>query len=70
MVTLLFTDIESSTRLVQELGDDYAGALEQHRTVLRGAVAEAGGDEVDCRGDEFSAAFADPASAVAAARAL
>jgi DNA-binding NarL/FixJ family response regulator len=70
VVTLLFTDIESSTRLVQELGDAYAGALEQHRTVLRGAVAEAGGDEVDCRGDEFSAVFTGADEAVAAAQAI
>jgi len=70
VVTLLFTDIESSTRLVQELGDDYAGALEQHRTVLRGAVAEARGDEVDCRGDEFSAVFTGADDAVAAAQAI
>jgi DNA-binding NarL/FixJ family response regulator len=70
VVTLLFTDIESSTRLVQEMGDDYAGALEQHRTVLREAVSEAGGEEVDCRGDEFSAVFTGADEAVAAARAI
>jgi DNA-binding NarL/FixJ family response regulator len=70
MVTLLFTDIESSTRLVQEMGDDYAAALEQHRKVLRGAVAEAGGEEVDCRGDEYSAVFTGADDAVAAAQAI
>jgi DNA-binding NarL/FixJ family response regulator len=70
VVTLLFTDIESSTRLVQELGDDYAAALERHRTVIRVAVGEAGGEEIDCRGDEFSAAFTEPDGAVAAARAI
>jgi DNA-binding NarL/FixJ family response regulator len=70
VVTLLFTDIESSTRLVQEMGDGYAGALEQHRTVLREAVSEAGGEEVDCRGDEFSAVFTGADEAVAAARAI
>jgi DNA-binding NarL/FixJ family response regulator len=70
VVTLLFTDIESSTRLVQEMGDAYAGALEQHRTVVRGAVAEAGGDEVDCRGDEFSAVFTGADEAVTAAQAI
>jgi DNA-binding NarL/FixJ family response regulator len=69
-VTLLFTDIESSTRLVQELGDDYAAALERHRSVLRGAVVEAGGEEIDCRGDEFSAAFTGADDAVTAAQAI
>ena len=34
-VTLLFTDIEGSTRLLEELGDGYADVLAEHRTVLR-----------------------------------
>ncbi len=66
-VTLLFTDIEGSTRLVQQLGDDYAAALEEHRRAVRDALAAGGGEEVDCRGDEFSLAFADPRAAVATA---
>src|SRR4051794_15739234 len=69
-VTLLFTDIEGSTRLVQELGDRYATALEQHRVAVRTALAEHGGEEIDCRGDEFSLAFGDPGKAVAAAEAI
>ena len=69
-VTLLFTDIEGSTRLVQELGDGYAGALEQHRVAVRAALAAHGGEEIDCRGDEFSLAFVDPAQAIAAAEAI
>src|SRR5205085_796531 len=50
-VTLLFTDIESSTRLVQELGDAYSQLLSDHRRLVRDAVAEAGGREVDCGAD-------------------
>ena len=69
-VTLLFTDIEGSTRLVQTLGDAYPRSLEQHRRDVRAAVAGHGGEEIDCRGDEFSIAFADPSAAVAAARAI
>src|SRR3954449_13299199 len=69
-VTLLFTDIEGSTRLVQELGDGYATALEQHRVAVRTAVAAHGGEEIDCRGDEFSLAFGDPGQAVATAEAI
>src|SRR3954467_5330629 len=69
-VTLLFTDIEGSTRLVQELGDAYPAALEQHRVAVRSALAEHGGEEIDCRGDEFSIAFVDPGQAVAAAEAI
>ena len=66
-VTLLFTDIEGSTRLVQQLGDDYAAALEEHRRAVRAALAAGGGEEVDCRGDEFSLAFPEPRGAVASA---
>jgi DNA-binding NarL/FixJ family response regulator len=69
-ITLLFTDIEGSTRLVQELGNGYPAALEEHRRAVRAALAAAGGEEIDCRGDEFSAAFADPDAAVSAARAI
>jgi DNA-binding NarL/FixJ family response regulator/class 3 adenylate cyclase len=69
-VTLLFTDIEGSTRLVQELGDGYAAALEQHRIAVRAALAAHAGEEIDCRGDEFSSAFGDPGEALAAAEAI
>jgi DNA-binding NarL/FixJ family response regulator len=69
-VTLLFTDIEGSTRLVQTLGDGYAATLEQHRRRVREAVTAAGGQEIDCVGDEFSVAFTDAPSAVAAAVAI
>jgi class 3 adenylate cyclase len=31
-VTLLFTDIEGSTRLLQQLGERYASVLEECRT--------------------------------------
>ena len=66
-VTLLLTDIEGSTQLLQRLGDDYASALEDQRRILRAAVAEQGGTEIDCRGDELFAAFPRARLAVAAA---
>ena len=34
-VTFLFTDIEGSTRLLQELGDDYGQVVADHRRLLR-----------------------------------
>ena len=41
-VTLVFTDIEGSTRLLQELGPEtYVRALEDHRRLLREAFARA-----------------------------
>jgi class 3 adenylate cyclase len=40
-VTLLFSDIEGSTRLLQELGRQrYADALALHRELLREAFAQ------------------------------
>jgi DNA-binding NarL/FixJ family response regulator len=69
-VSLLFTDVEGSTRLVQELGDRYPAALDEHRAAIRRAIAEHGGEEIDCRGDEFSVGFDDPAEAAAAAEAI
>jgi class 3 adenylate cyclase len=50
-VTLLFTDIEGSTRLLEELGQQYAGVLVEHRGVLREAFTHHGGVEVDNPGD-------------------
>ncbi len=67
IVTLLFTDVERSTRLLQELGDAYRQVLEDSRRLQRLAVAEHGGSEIDCPGDEFFAAFDDAPAAIAAA---
>ena len=67
-VTFLFTDIEGSTRLLHELGDAYAKALEEHRRVLREAFARYEGVEVDTQGDAFFVAFAKASDALAAAR--
>jgi class 3 adenylate cyclase len=66
-VTFLFTDIEGSTSLVQKLGDGYGRLLVDHRRLLRTAVEEAGGVEVDCRADEFFGGFSGAQDAVRAA---
>jgi predicted ATPase len=69
-VTLLFTDIEGSTRLLHALGPAaYAEALAEHRRIVREAAATQGGVEVDTQGDAFFIAFPTPAGAAAAARA-
>jgi class 3 adenylate cyclase len=68
-ITFLFTDVEGSTRLLEELGaDGYARALEDHRDVIRTALAEHGGVEVDTQGDAFFCVFESARSAVAFAR--
>src|SRR5205085_10782771 len=66
-VTFLFTDVEGSTRLLQELGDAYADALAEHRRLLRDAFARHGGVEVDTQGDAFFVAFSRASDALAAA---
>ena len=67
-VTLLFTDIEGSTRMLQELGREaYVGALTSHRTLLREAFTAHDGVEVEMQGDSFFFAFPYARDAVAAA---
>ncbi|HEV8403585.1 MAG TPA: adenylate/guanylate cyclase domain-containing protein [Candidatus Limnocylindrales bacterium] len=69
-VTFLFTDIEGSTRLLQEHGAGYAELLAEHRRVLRGIFESHDGVEVDTQGDAFFVAFGRADDAVAAARAI
>src|SRR3954470_17452019 len=58
VVTLLFTDVEGSTRLLNDLGAEaYAGALAEHRRLLRAIFVRYGGVEVDTQGDAFFYAF-------------
>jgi predicted ATPase len=70
-VTFLFTDVEGSTSLLREIGEDaYAAALADHRAVIREACVESGGVEVDTQGDAFFFAFATAPGALAAASAF
>ncbi len=66
-VTFLFTDIEGSTRLLQQLGDRYSRVFEECRRLLRAAFQEWNGHEVDTQGDAFFVAFARATDAVSAA---
>jgi predicted ATPase/class 3 adenylate cyclase len=70
-VTFLFTDVESSTKLLNSLGAEaYAEALAEHRRVIREACASEGGVEVDTQGDAFFFAFPTAPAAIAAASAF
>jgi predicted ATPase len=67
-VTFLFTDVEGSTKLLEEIGDEaYEEALSEHRRVVRAACVARGGVEVDTQGDAFFFAFPTAPGAVAAA---
>ena len=67
-VTLLFSDIEGSTRLLQRLGtESFAEVLEHHRRLLREVFARHDGYEVDTEGDAFFVTFARAVDGVAAA---
>ena len=52
-VTFVFTDIEGSTRLLQELGDEYADVSRDHRRLVRDAFGAHDGTEIDTQGDSF-----------------
>lgn len=67
-VTLLYSDIEGSTALLDLLRERYADVLSEQRRLLRGITQEHGGREVDSRADEFLAAF--PLASTPAAAAL
>jgi predicted ATPase len=68
-VTLVFTDIEGSTRLLADLGtDEYKRALARHRSAVREAFGRHHGYEVDYEGDAFFYAFESATAAVAAVR--
>ena len=68
-VTLLFTDIEGSTALLERLGDAYGDVLALHHATLRGIWTSHRGVEVKTDGDAFFVAFESATDAVAAARA-
>ena len=66
-VTFLFTDIEGSTRLLQQLGDAYPELLSEHHRLLRGAVEGTGGVAIGSEGDSLFAAFPSAIAALDAA---
>ncbi|HEX5707397.1 MAG TPA: adenylate/guanylate cyclase domain-containing protein, partial [Pyrinomonadaceae bacterium] len=66
-LTLVFTDLRSSTQLYREIGDAVAfGTVMSHFDVLREAIADEGGSIVKTLGDAVMAVFTRPAPALRA----
>jgi class 3 adenylate cyclase len=70
LVTFLLTDIERSTALLERLGDRYSPLLNDVRSIVRRAVVDVGGREIDARADEFFAVFERSTPAIEAAVAI
>lgn len=71
LATVLFTDVVGSTDRATEMGDQrWREVLREHHAVVRKAVAEHGGTEVDMAGDGILATFDGPARAIACARGI
>jgi predicted ATPase/class 3 adenylate cyclase len=66
-LTLLFTDIEGSTRLLRALGPAYGEVLSTQRRILRSVFARWAGHEMGTEGDSFFVVFRTATSAVRAA---
>jgi class 3 adenylate cyclase len=66
-LTLVFSDVEGSTRLARALGEGWPALLARHRQLLREAVEAEGGTVVDCQGDSMFAVFRSASAGVRAA---
>ena len=69
-VTFLFTDIEGSTQLWEQVPERMRPALARHDALVRASIASSGGTVVKMTGDGVYAAFDDPVAAVHAALAI
>ena len=71
VATILFTDVEASTRLTQRLGDAQAQELlRTHNTVVRDALRAHGGSEIKHTGDGIMASFVSASHAIECAIAI
>src|SRR5262245_48388622 len=67
IVTLLFTDVEGSTRLLESLGDAYVGVIERQRAILTAAAGGRRGSGYPTGGDGCVFIFGSIGDALAAA---
>jgi predicted ATPase/class 3 adenylate cyclase len=70
-VTFFFSDIEGSTKLLQELGQDrFRDTVEEHQRIVREAIAGGEGTVIGTEGDSFFAVFESAPHACSAAIAV
>jgi class 3 adenylate cyclase len=69
-LTMLMTDVEDSSGLVERLGEQYRELIGGVRTLLRETAEAFAGQAVETRADEFFAVFESPGSALQAAIAV
>ena len=68
LVTILFTDMQSSTALAQRLGDAAAQEVRRaHNDIVRSALSANGGSEIKHTGDGIMASFTTASSALSCA---
>jgi predicted ATPase/class 3 adenylate cyclase len=63
-VTLLFTDVQGSTRKWEEFGAGFGRALQLHNEIVRSSILRCNGTEIKTAGDGFMVAFTNPEDAV------
>jgi class 3 adenylate cyclase len=67
VVALFFSDMEGSTRLAQDLGDDWPPLLTRFQQIVETAITGCGGTVVSTQGDGHFATFPTVADAIASA---
>ncbi len=67
IVTFLFTNIEGSSELMKQLGEDYKKLLDDHLAILREAFGKSKGREIDAKEDSLFYVFPRATDAVSAA---
>jgi len=65
MMTIVFTDIEGSTEMMERLGEEaWLGVIRAHHKLVRKVVAKCGGDVTGAQGDGFMLVFGSASSAL------
>jgi class 3 adenylate cyclase len=68
MMTIVFTDVEGSTEMMERLGEEtWLGVLRDHNNLMRARVADHNGVVVKSQGDGFMLVFSSASAALACA---